>query len=115
MSPRNFDIEVPRNGHYYELWQITDVDQQPIDLTGHTLSMAARDAAGTGAIIATAILSIDDATAGSFHVKWTGSDFDAVQGATEVVRLAYDFKDTFVGVTKIVCRGHIVLFPEVTP
>lgn len=109
------DIEVPRNGHYFEAWQLTDVGGDPISLIGHTITMSARAMAGSGAIVASADIDIDAGADGTFTVKWTGADFDTFPGATEIVRLAYDMKDTGPdGITKLVVRGQIILFPEVT-
>lgn len=111
---RSHNIEVPRNGHYFQEWQLRDADGMAIDITGNTIEMDCRAISGSGAVIASAVIGMVEPGNGQFSVKWTGADFDAVEGLTEIVRLAYDLKRTFGGITEIPVRGQIVLMPEVT-
>lgn len=112
--PASLDLEVPRNGNYFQEWRLTDSDKAPLNLTGSTLEMDCRAISGAGAVIASATIVMVEPLNGQFTVNWTGSDFDAVDGPTEVVRLAYDLKRTFGDITEIPVRGHILLIPEVT-
>lgn len=110
------DIEVPRNGDYYMGWQLVDPDDQPIDLTGATLALQIRYAAGAGgAPVASATFDTREDLAGRFNVKISGSSFTSVDGPMEIVRLAYDFRVTGADGIKIVeTRGTLILAPGVT-
>lgn len=111
--PRNFDIEVPRDGHYHEGWHLRDKDGADIDLTGHTLTAVAQAAAGTGPVIATANIDIYDASHGRFDMTWVGAHFASVAGPTEIVTVSWKLRDTAPdGIVKDVVRGHIFLIPE---
>lgn len=108
-------IEVPRNGNYFETWALLSGDGSPIDLTGHTLSMDCRRIAGAGSVIASAEIDIYDPPNGRFTINWDGADFDAVDGVTEVVRLAFDLLHTFPdSIKRVEVRGHLLVMPEVT-
>lgn len=111
---RDLDLEVPRNGNYYQEWQLCDSDGEPINLTGATLAMDCRAIAGDTSVIASAAILLVEPLNGQFTVNWDGSDFDNVEGKTEIVRLAYDLKRIAGGIAEIPVRGHIVLMPEVT-
>jgi hypothetical protein len=109
------DISVPRNGDYFEEWRLSDIAGLPIDLTGHTIAMSAREIAGDGAVIATADLTIVEAAYGAFSVRWRGEDFDAIGEPTVPVAVAYDLKHTYPdGVRIVPVRGHLILVPECT-
>lgn len=113
-------LAIPRNGFYEQDWQFTaratdGKSWEPIDLTGHVLSMKFRYAAGQGPILASADFNIYDPTNGWVTVTVNGGDFYFVQGVTEIVTLAYDLKDTQPdGVAKIYPRGHAMLIPGVS-
>jgi hypothetical protein len=113
MSPLWIDIEVPRDGHYFEGWHLRDKDGVDIDLTGHTLSAVAQKAAGTDPVIAAADIDVYDPVHGRLNMKWTGADFSGVAGNTEIVRLSWKLRDTAPdGVGKDIARGEIILIPE---
>ena len=111
----HLDIEVPRNADYIEHWQLLDRDGEPIDLTTDTLTASARNVAGGASVIASATITKDAGADGLFTMLWRGSDFDGFGGKMQVVRAAYDLKQTFSdGLSRIVCRGHLIIHPEVT-
>lgn len=110
----SLDIEVPRNGHYHQDWQLLDSDSAPINLTGQALTMDCCAIAGGNNVIASATIALNDPINGRFTVTWSGADFGTVKGETEIIRLAYDLKRTFTGISEIPVRGHIILMPEVT-
>jgi hypothetical protein len=112
--PASLDLEVPRNGDYYQEWQLCDAAGAAIDLTSSVITMACRRIAGAGGIVAAAEIAIVDPTNGQFTVRWKGEDFFEIEGVTEIVRLAYDMRRVAGGITEIPVRGHIVLMPEVT-
>jgi len=108
------DISVPRNGDYYQLWSLEDADGVASNLTSHGLALDIRDSAGSGAVIASATIEIDDPPT-AFTVRIKGSDFDGFGSPTEVVRLPYDLKHTFPdAIVEVPVGGHILLIPEVT-
>lgn len=111
----DLNIEVPRNGHYCQDWQLADNVGEPIDLTGHALEISVKAVAGQGADIASADIDIHAPTDGLFTVTLAGADFSAVDGATEIVRLAFDLKHTDDGgISRIYPRGQIHLMPGVS-
>jgi hypothetical protein len=113
-------IAIPRNGVYEQDWQFRarSVDGrtwEPIDLTGHTLTMRFRRAAGQGPVIASATFDIYDALNGWFTVRVNGADFSSIQGSTEIVSIAYDLKDTYPdGNAFVYPSGHALLMPGVS-
>lgn len=110
----DLDIGVPRNGHYFQTWALTDADGESAALTGHTIEIDIRAAAGSGAVLGSATIEILDPDT-AFSVLIDGSDFDAVGSLTEVVRLSWDLKHTFPdGIIEVPVGGHILLYPEVT-
>lgn len=111
--PGRLDIEVPRDGHYLEGWRLRDIAGVALNLTGHTVTAAAQAASGTGPVVASAVIDLYDALNGRFNMKWTGTDFAGVEGATEIVRLAWKLRDTAPdGITKDIVAGEIILTPE---
>lgn len=112
----DFDITVPRNGDYFRTWQLVDVSGAPIDLTGHTLVLAVRAAAGEeGDPIASATITIEPLPHGMFDVLLHGADFDDVEGSMEIVNLAYDLKRTDpTGIITVELRGAVILKPGVS-
>lgn len=108
-------IEVPRNGWYAQGWVLADNDGEVIDLTGHTLDLKIRAVAGQGVVLATAAIDIYDALNGRFTIEIDGADLAALDGSSELVRLAYDLVHTYAdGVEMIPVRGQILLMPGVT-
>ncbi|WP_066795021.1 hypothetical protein [Sphingomonas soli] len=118
MADPNFpelNIVLPRQGDFVKEYQFTDTAGVPVDITGHTLTWQARKTAGTGAVLASATITILEASSGRFKAKWHGPDFDEVEGPTEIVRVAHDLKDIYPnGVIDVPVRGQIILLPEVT-
>jgi len=119
----SIDIEVPRNGHYQENWQIRAIDfdadgkiiYPPIDLTGHTLELDVRLSAGQGSVVASADIDIWDAVNGNVTITLAGANFSSVQGVAEIVKLAYDLKDIYPdGIIKVYPRGNVLLIPGVS-
>lgn len=114
-SSTRLDIRVPRQGSYFQEWQLRDIDEVPIDLTGHTLAADARLIAGDGSVIASADIVMTEAITGRFNIVWNGADFDTVGEHTEVVRVAYDLKHTFPdSLVEVPVAGQLLLMPEVT-
>lgn len=100
-------------------------DDTPINLTGVTLTLQVRRAAGlggsaittatnTGDVTITGIV-ITDATGGQVMITILGTDFSAFDGVMEDVELAYDLRATKSGVPPtIIMRGPFLLQPGVT-
>jgi hypothetical protein len=107
------NIDLPRNGHFLRELTVYAQDGSVVDLTGATLEASARDIPG-GTIIASAAVSLVEATAGKLELLWTGSDFDSFGSLTQVARPSYDLKITLNGITDVI-RGQINLLPESTP
>lgn len=115
-TPATLDIQVPRNGDYFEEWQLRDIDGNPIDLTGHTLSAQARPTGGDSTVIANAIIAITEAANGQFTFRWRGSDFDGFGNRFALAVAAYDIKHIHPdGIVNIPVRGQLLIPPEVTP
>ncbi len=110
------DIEVPRNGDYFEEWQLIDVAGLPIDITGHTLQAKAQEIAGDGVVVGEATIAIVEAATGRFTMRWRGEDFDDLGEPTVRVSIAYDLKHTYPdGVRIVPAWGFLLLKPEATP
>ncbi len=108
-------IGIPRNGDFYREWQLLDYDEQPIDLTGHTLEMDAREIAGDGTVLASAVISIIEPANGIFTVRWRGEDFDGYGERTAVARAASDLKHTYPdGVRDVYPYCLLEILPEST-
>ena len=115
MRTERLDIRVPRNAHYHEEWQLNDNVGAPLDLTDCTMELKIRRVAGQGSVIASAYLTLHDLPNGSFTVHIAGSDMAGVAGQSEIVRLAYDLRVTYVdGQLAIPVAGEIILTPGVT-
>lgn len=109
------DIEVPRNGDYFGEWRLTDDAGEPIDLTGHALSMIARATGGDPVIVASATIAITEAANGQFTVRWHGADFDQYGDPFARSDAAYDLKQVYPdGIILIPVRGQLYITPEVT-
>jgi len=115
MRTERQDIRVYRNATYNEGWQLSDVDDAPIDLTGCSLELKVRAVAGQGAVVSAAVFDIYDPANGIFTMRIDGSSFDSEPGQTEVVRLAYDLRLTYPDGTKVIpAAGQILLTPGAT-
>lgn len=115
MRTERLDIRLYRNADYHETWQLNDVDNRPIDLTGCTLELSIRPVAGQGAVLATATITINEPASGIFTVLIDGAALSAQPGATEVVRLAHDLRLTYPGgFQHIPAAGQVLLTPGVT-
>lgn len=111
----SLNLEVPRQGDFVREYELLDQSNAPIDLTGHTLAWSAREAAGSGSVIASATIIVVEAVSGRFRAKWHGPDFDAVGEVTEIVRVAHDLKHTYPGgEIDVPIRGELIIYPEVT-
>jgi len=109
------DLQVDRNGTYNQRWRLRDTDGAPINLTSIALELKVRAVAGQGAVLASATIDKYDPTNGMFTVRIEGSAFAAVEGATEIVRLAYDMRMTYPdGVKYIPAAGQVILTPGAT-
>ena len=109
------DLQVPRNGDYFAEWQLQDNDGDPIDLTGHALTMNARAVAGDAAVLASATLAMVEPLTGRFTVRWHGVDFDGFGNVFSLARASYDLKHLFPdGIVEIPVRGQLLIVPEVT-
>lgn len=110
------NLEVPRNGHCYKIFQYLDDDGLPADLTGATLSAKAQSPAGDGTIIATATVAVVIPEIGQFSIKWTGADFDSYGELSGLVVVSYDLKiERADGIIDVPMRGNLSIIPECTP
>ena len=111
------DIEVQRNADYHATWRFRDkITGEPLNVSSWLFSLQVRPVAGaSGPPIAYGSVDITDALEGKVGVKIRGSDFAAVEGEMEIVRLAYDFIAKDRTDTKVVdVRGQIILIPGVS-
>lgn len=109
------DIELQRNADYLREYTILDDDGAVLDLTGATFAWDFKMRAGDpDAPIASATVTVIDAPGGIVEVAFSGSDFDAVDGEFELVRLAYDFIGTQDSVSTPLARGYLNLIPGVS-
>lgn len=109
------DISVPRNGDFLADFQLCDSAGVGIDLTGHTLQSGARIIAGDGSVIASATVTVTEATAGRFSMRWRGGDFDPYGEPTRVSRFDFDLTHRYPdGVRLVPLRGTLHLIPEST-
>jgi hypothetical protein len=118
MTPGRLDLEVPRNGSDARILQLfaTDEDgvEAAIDITGFSFSVQARDAFG-GDVIATASVTVIEATEGKIQVEWLGSAFDAFGDIFATAVAAWDLKQVDASAKPTVpVRGLIYITPEAT-
>jgi len=119
------NLEVPRNGHGQrgliitrrEIDFVTGIETRaPIDLTGWTIESKAQPIAGDGQILATAAITITDASGGRITITWNGADFDGYGEATALTKASYDIKLTPPSGLKFIwIRGHLHILSESTP
>lgn len=108
------EIEVQRNAEYSRLWRFTDTAGDPIDITGTTFEMDVKYAAGPGDVLASFVVTIEDATGGEATVAIDGSLFGAVPGDNERVVLAYDLIAVQGDNRMPLARGPLHLLPGVS-
>lgn len=106
-------IEVQRNATLAFGGQVIDATtDEPVDLTGYTIDCDVAAVAG-GTVLASPTATIDAPTEGGFSVTIDGSDFDAVEGDMEPVRLAYNIRLTSGSSVHAIMRGPLTLLPGV--
>lgn len=76
LRPATLDIVGIRSGDRNELTLILSEKGAPLDLTGKTLAAQARKAVSDDSVSLTAVITITDAAAGKFTMRWPG---DAVR------------------------------------
>lgn len=109
------DIELQRNEVLTLDYALKDADGGTLDITGATFALDVMTAAGVGGSpIASATVTILDPALGIIAITLDGSDFAAVDGAMEIVRLAYDLIMTLEGTPSAVMRGGLILVPGVS-
>lgn len=115
--PAEMNIEVPRNGSYFQRWTFRDrLTREPLDISEWTFALDIKSAAGApGSPVGSAIFSDVDGPGGGVNVRIDGADLSEVEGAQEIVRLAYDFlgRDEESVIT-VEARGQIILMPGVS-
>lgn len=96
----------------YEVW----LNDQPLDLTGATVTLAIRRAPGRGDIIVRQELAVDDAPAGQFTAVVSATDTQAMLGEYyyEVEIVWPEGSNAFAeGCTKTVVAGSFVVVEDV--
>lgn len=115
--PFERDIEVPRNSSYFRSWKFKDAEcDAPLNIAGWSFSLQVKSvAAVTAPVIAAAYFTDNSGRNGTVNVRIDGSDFGAVDGVQENVRLPYDFlaRDED-GIVTTQFRGFIILTPGVS-
>jgi len=113
----NLNIEVPRNGSYFQRWTFRDkLTGSPLDVTAWTFALHVKRAAGIqDGTLAAATFSDVDGPNGGVNVRLDGQALASLEGAQETIRLAYDFlaRDEG-GVITVQTRGQIILMPGVS-
>lgn len=110
-------IRVPRNAQYKMGWTFRDrKTRAPLDISDWTFALDVKASAGApGPPIASATFDNIVAIEGAVDVTLTGSDFSAVEGSQEVVRLAYDcLVQDGDGVVVALVDGVVLLTPGVS-
>ena len=109
-TPLDIPIEVSRNGTTSISLQLWDsVANEPIDITGETLTCRVARALGES-VIASPVVTVVSAASGEFDIAFVGSAFSGVGGLQEIVRLAYEVKSAS-GLT--IMRGPLILIPGI--
>jgi hypothetical protein len=117
MAGEYLPIAVPRNGVYSKRWNIKDeATGEPIDLTGWNFALDIKYAAGDAdPPLGSGAVTVYDAGEGALNVLVDGTDFAAVPGTHETVRLAYDLVATVAGTgALVIASGPLLLEPGVT-
>ena len=110
-------IRVPRNAEYKQNWRFRHrIGGDALDITGWTFALDVKASSGaSGPPIASATFDNIVAVEGSVDVTILGSDFSAVEGSQEVVRLAYDcLVEDSDGVVVAMVEGEVLLTPGVS-
>lgn len=107
-------LQLQRNGSLSRTLTFTDPDDVPLDLTGATFVLRVKYAAGTGAVLAEATVTVTDPAAGEVRMTLLGSSFGAVPGVMDALELAYDLVATQDGVPVDLLRGPLYLLPGVS-
>jgi len=109
------NVRVPQGDTYrepYEIW----LNDEPLDLTGATITVAIRRAPGRGEVVVSRQLYADDAAAGRFIVLVPAADTTAMLGDYyyEVEISWPEGSNAFAeGCTKTVIAGHFVVVEDV--
>ncbi len=114
---RAFDlpISLQRNEDFAREFAITDDAGAALDLTGATFEWSFKMRAGDpDPVIASASVTVTDAVGGLVQVEFSGSDFAAVEGDWDAVRMAYDWIATQDGSTTVLAYGEFTLLPGVS-
>ncbi|WP_066770120.1 hypothetical protein [Sphingobium sp. CCH11-B1] len=115
------NIDVPRSGAAQFTLLLRDVEDGPVDLTGVAVAIEFRNESGDSDTIATAgVEANDDVTGlvwtdqanGQALVTYYGSDFDALDGQYDVVRLSHKIRFTKAGDAPLLVFGRVNLLPE---
>ena len=114
-------IEIPRSGAQQFTLLLQDVEGGPVDLTGVGVAIEFRNEAGDSETIKTAGVEANDNVTGLFWadqangqalITYYGSDFAALDGKYEVVRLSHKIRFTKAGDAPLLVFGRVNLLPE---
>jgi len=120
-SSWQMDVEIPRSGAEQFTLLLQDVEGGPVDLTGVAVAIEFRNEAGDTDTIAVAGVEVNDNETGLVWtdqangqalVTYYGSDFSALDGAYEVVRLSHKIRFTKAGDAPLLVFGRVNLLPE---
>lgn len=120
-SSWRLDIDLPRSGSAQFTVLANDVTGQPVDLQGVDVNIEALLQSGDDTPFLTKGVGLDDSTTGivltdaahgQFLCTYYGSDFDALDGKYEVVRLSHKIRMTKDGDAPLLIFGQINLLPE---
>lgn len=116
LSPTYLPVELNRNGSWVRTILLYDLAGGAVDASAWAIAGAVRMAAGAaGAALATFTVDAVDADNGQYLLTLLGSDLDALDGAQETIRLAYDVRATRSGrPPEILMQGPVILNPGVT-
>lgn len=109
------DLELQRNATLTLEFEVQDATGTALDITGDTFKLDVKARAGDAdPPLASATIAVLDAPTGLISIYLEGSDFSAVAGAFETVRLAYDLIGTIDGKDVPLMRGTLLLVPGVS-
>lgn len=115
MRTERMDIRVYRNADYNETWELRHSDNTAIDLTGVVAELKIRAIAGNSPVVSNGIVSIAEPLTGNMQITIKGENLSSFWGNSEIVRLAYDLRLTYIdGLKFIPVSGEIILTPGVT-
>jgi hypothetical protein len=108
-------IDLQRNETYLRDWVFSDLEGNPIDLTGATFEMDVKYAGGDpGAVLASFDIVVADAEGGRITISLDATELAAVPGEMERVTLAYDLLATQNGTPMAIAAGPLNLLPGVS-